>query len=151
MKCKYCAYVILLILPFCLFITILSAEDGSKTNFTNRILHVCSSGIRKNACDQTSKQESGNASRGVKTDYMSDVESKIATNFILPQGFYKDLYAIITIKISRDGNVSGKNLEKGSGNPSFDSAAMRAIGAAAPFGSPPRELTAVQIRVTFHP
>ncbi len=160
MKCKNCSYVVLLILPLYLFIGMLSAEDVANTKFTNRILHVCSSGIRNNACDQTSKRASGNTagrlllspdSGQVKPDYMSGVEGKIAAHFILPSGIYKDLSAVITFKISRDGNVSGKNLEKRSGNSSFDATALQAVDAAAPFGLPPRELTGVPIRVTFHP
>lgn len=146
----------MLILPVFFLIGIISAEDVAHVQFTNRILHVCSSGVRNNACDQTSKQSSGNAASSpdsghVKPDYVANVEGKIASFFILPSGFYKDLSAIITFKISRDGNVHWKNLEKRSGNTSFDMTALKAVDSAAPFAPPPRELTGVEIRVTFHP
>jgi len=158
-----CAHIVLLIvtlyIPLYLFIGISSAEDWTNTKSTNRNLHVCSSGIRNNACD-TSKQKSGDANgqlpalpgdERVETDYMSHVESVIAMNFILPRGFYNDLSAIVVMKLSRNGNATRKDFEKRSGNPDFDMAAMRAINAATPFGPPPRQLTEVGIRVIFHP
>jgi TonB family protein len=160
MKCENYAYLVLFILTLCFFSGISSAEDGSGAQFGNRILHVCSSGIRNNACAQTSKRTPGNAagrlpllpdSGQVNNDYMSNVEAKIATFFVLPSGFYKNLSAIVIFEIARNGNVYRKSLEKKSGNYNFDMEALRAVDAAAPFASPPRELTGVEIRVTFHP
>lgn len=154
------AFILLFMVPLYLFVGIVSAEDGLKTKYTNLNLHVCSSGIRGNACDPASKQVTGSANRRVQSlpenarvgmDYPSHVESMIATNFILPGGSYNNLSAVIIIKVSRDGNVRSNNFEKRSGNPYFDKAAMQAISSAAPFGPPPRELTDTALRVTFHP
>ncbi len=151
---------IVLIIPSCFLAGVVSAQDWSGYRYLNRNLEVCSSGIRGNACDHTSQHGSGDKDRVLqslpqdaqdKMLYMSYVESMIATNFILPRGFYNNLSAIITFKISRDGNVTNKNLERRSGNLSFDMTAMQAIDAATPFGLPPRELTGMEIRVTFHP
>ncbi len=154
------AFIILTIISSCFFGGVLSAQDWATFKYLNRSLEVCSSGIRGNACDHTSKHGSDDNDRVLQSSprdvkdkvlFMSNVEGRIATNFVLPRGYYKDLSAIITFKLSRDGNVSVKKLERRSGNPSFDMAAMQAIDAAAPFGTPPRGVPGEEIRVTFHP
>lgn len=115
------ALIVLIIISSCFFVGVLSAQNWSGTEHINRNLNVCSSGIRGNACDRTLQHGPGGANRQsqvepgdtrVRTDYPSYVESMIATNFVLPRGSYKDLSAIVTFKISRDGNVTGKNLER---------------------------------------
>ncbi|MBI5893857.1 MAG: TonB C-terminal domain-containing protein, partial [Deltaproteobacteria bacterium] len=45
----------------------------------------------------------------------------------------RDLMAIISIKISRAGNLMEKWIEKPSGSAAFDNSAIRAIEKAAPF------------------
>src|SRR5208337_3611983 len=122
------ALIVLIIILSCFLVGVVSAQDWSGNRYINRNLEVCSSGIRGNACDHTSQHGSGDKDRGLqslphdvrdKMLYMSYVESMIATNFVLPRGFYNNLSAIITFKISQNGNVTNKNLERRSGNPGF--------------------------------
>lgn len=153
-------FIVSLIIPLCFFTGILSAEVVTGTGLTNMNLKVCSSGIRGNACDPALEHRPSGRNRQfgaapgdtrVRTDYPSYVESRLATNFVLPRGFYNNLSAVVVIKISRNGTVGRDQFEKRSGNPDFDNSVMQAINAAAPFSPPPRELTDVGIRVTFYP
>jgi TonB family protein len=157
-KMKF-AFIIVIVILSCFFVGVPSAQVRSITQYISGNLEVCSSGIRGNACDRTSKQGSDDAGLILQTLphaerdkvlYMSYVESRIATNFVLPPGIYNNLSAVIIIKLSGFGNIRS-DFEKRSGNPNFDKAATEAINAAAPFGRPPRQLANMTIRVTFHP
>ena len=81
-------------------------------------------------------------------DYYSLVINKIRQNWIFPESIDKDLLAIITIKIAKDGGVTIGRIEKSSGNALFDRSALRAIASAAPLPMPPQEL---EIGVRFMP
>lgn len=152
--------IVSLIISLCFFTGILSAEVVTSALWADMNLKVCSSGIRGNACDPALERRPGGPNKQfeaapgdvrVRTDYPSYVESRLATNFVLPRGFYNNLSAVVVIKISRNGTVGRDRFEKRSGNPDFDNSVMQAINAATPFSPPPRELTDVGIRVTFYP
>ena len=53
----------------------------------------------------------------------------------------------VVFEIARDGKVNGLKVEKGSGNPLYDQAAMRAIADAAPFPPLPEEFKESFLRV----
>lgn len=54
---------------------------------------------------------------------------------------------VAIFEINREGRVSGLAIEKSSGNPYYDQAALRAITEAAPFGSLPTEFGGQVLRV----
>jgi TonB family protein len=54
---------------------------------------------------------------------------------------------VAVFDISRDGRVTGLAIEKGSGNPYYDQAALRAITEAAPFPPLPPEYTGQVLRI----
>lgn len=69
--------------------------------------------------------------------YSLKLRENIYSHWIFPNDSKRDLIAIISIKISRAGNLTEKWFEKSSGNPAYDNSAMRAIEKAAPFPPPP--------------
>jgi TonB family protein len=77
--------------------------------------------------------------------YLSRVQAKITerwTGKAIP-----GQQPVATFEISRDGRVSGLAIEKPSGNPYYDQAALRAITEAAPFPPLPPEFTGPVLRV----
>ncbi|MDP2753115.1 MAG: energy transducer TonB, partial [Nitrospirota bacterium] len=60
----------------------------------------------------------------------------------------KDLEAIISIKIKRDGAITAQRIEKSSGNTLFDRSAIKALAKASPLSPPPYEM---EIGVRFYP
>ncbi len=81
-------------------------------------------------------------------DYYSMVINKIRQQWIFPESIDKDLLAIITIKIARDGSVTIGRMEQSSGNALFDRSALRAISKASPLPPPPQEM---EMGVRFRP
>lgn len=94
---------------------------------------------------QNSKLKTQNSSGG---DYYSMVVNKIKQQWIFPESIDKDLLAIITIKIAKDGSVTIDKIEKSSGNPLFDRSALRAISKASPLPPPQQEM---EMGVRFRP
>jgi TonB family protein len=81
-------------------------------------------------------------------DYYSVVINKIRQQWIFPESIDRDLLAIITIKIARDGSVTIGRMEQSSGNALFDRSALRAISKASPLPPPPQEM---EMGVRFRP
>jgi TonB family protein len=95
---------------------------------------------------QTKGSKAGNQNYG--GDYYSMVINKIRQQWIFPESIDKDLLAIITIKIARDGSVTIDRMEQSSGNALFDRSALRAISKANPLPPPPQEM---EMGVRFRP
>lgn len=95
---------------------------------------------------QTKGSTAGNQNYG--GDYYSMVINKIRHQWIFPESIDRDLLAIITIKIAKDGSVTIGRMEQSSGNALFDRSALRAISKASPLPPPPQEM---EIGVRFRP
>lgn len=81
-----------------------------------------------------------------KGDYLSLVRAKIMEKWIYPESIDKDLEAIITIKIKKDGSVQLIGLEKSSGNRLFDRTALSAINSITSLPTPPDGIEEIGIR-----
>jgi TolA protein len=73
-------------------------------------------------------------------DYISPIRARIQDKFHVPASMDKNLAAIINIRISKSGSVTILGFEKKSGNPLYDSAAIKAINDAGPFPPAPAEM-----------
>jgi colicin import membrane protein len=80
--------------------------------------------------------------------YYSKIRDEIWQEWVYPDTGQKDLETIISIRIMKDGIVSVQKIEKSSGNPLFDSSAIKAITKASPLPPPPYEM---EIGVRFYP
>ncbi len=60
----------------------------------------------------------------------------------------KDIEAIVSIKILKDGTAIVQKFEKRSGNPEFDRSTLRALALASPLSPPPHEM---ELGVRFYP
>ena len=80
-------------------------------------------------------------------DYYSKIIREIWQQWVFPDTGQKDLEAIISIKIKRDGAIT-QRIEKRSGNTLFDRSAFKALAKASPLPPPPYEM---EIGVRFYP
>ena len=95
-----------------------------------------------------SQRATGRGEGSVETDYYAKITREIWQQWIFPETGDKNLEAIISIKIMRDGSVQVSRVEKSSGNSLFDKSALRAISKASPVTPPPHEM---EIGVRFYP
>jgi TonB family protein len=89
--------------------------------------------------------------RGSLTDNSGRVVSEeIRRQWQFPTDLLKDrnIEAIVSIRVQKDGSVQILHIEKSSGNPLFDRSALRAITKASPVTPPPYEM---EVGVRFYP
>jgi len=93
----------------------------------------------------------GTAGRGQSAeDYTAKIVGEIQQYWQLPPDLFKDknMEAIISIRIQKDGSLQVLGIEKSSGNPLFNREALRTISKASPVTPPPQEM---EIGVRFYP
>jgi TonB family protein len=81
-------------------------------------------------------------------NYYSKITREIWQQWVFPYTGQKDIEAIISIRILKDGTITAQRIEKSSGNPLFDRSAIKAIAKASPLSPPPYEM---EIGVRFYP
>ncbi|MCX8069591.1 MAG: TonB family protein [Thermodesulfovibrionales bacterium] len=106
-------------------------------------IDIASSNKQTNNSSQ--KGSSTTQGRG-KGDYLSMVRAKIMEKWVYPESIDKELEAIITIKIKKDGSVQLIGLEKSSGNRLFDRTALSAINSITSLPAPPDGIEEIGIR-----
>jgi TolA protein len=85
---------------------------------------------------------------GGSADYYSTITKEIWQQWVYPDTGKKDIEAIISVKILKDGTAIVQKVEKSSGNALFDRSAIRALAKASPLPPPPQEM---EIGVRFYP
>jgi colicin import membrane protein len=81
-------------------------------------------------------------------DYYGKITKEIRQQWIFPDSGSKNIEAIVSIRILRDGTIIIQKIEKSSGNTLFDRSALKAIAKASPLTPPPYEM---EIGVRFYP
>lgn len=91
---------------------------------------------------------SSHAEGGLFEDYYRKITKEIWQQWVYPDTSRKDIEAIVSIKILKDGTALVQKVEKSSGNALFDRAALKALAKASPLAPPPYEM---EIGVRFYP
>jgi|GEM_PF-1365510 len=97
---------------------------------------------------ETNLNQPGTGSSNLFNDYYAQMENKIWQQWSWPETGRKDLLAVISIKILRDGTIKIQKMEKSSGNSFFDKEALKALTKANPLPPPPDEL---EVSLRFYP
>lgn len=97
---------------------------------------------------RVSQGTAGAGKGSAESDYYAKITKEIWEQWIFPETGEKNLEAIISIRIMKDGAVQSSRVEKSSGNSLFDKSALRAISKANPVTPPPHEM---EIGVRFYP
>jgi colicin import membrane protein len=90
----------------------------------------------------------GERSGSAMNAYFALITRQIRQHWVYPETGGKNLEAIISIRIFKNGSVQVQGIEKGSGNSIFDRSALRAIEKASPLTPPPYE---IDMGVRFYP
>lgn len=112
------------------------------------IISLKAKGVDRRA---NSTQQNTNVSMGNDAlfyDYYSKIKREIWQQWIFPDIGRKDIEAIISIRIMKDGTITSQRIEKSSGNSLFDRSAIRALAKSTPLSPPPYEM---EIGVRFYP
>ena len=103
----------------------------------------------RDASKSPARGKTTGTSQGTLFDsYYGKITSQIRQEWVYPDTGEKNLEAVISVTIARDGTVSVNGIEKSSGNPLFDRLAMRALAKASPVAPPPYEM---EIGMRFYP
>jgi colicin import membrane protein len=97
---------------------------------------------------KTSSLDTSNRKGLLFDGYYSKISREIWQQWVYPDIGRKDIEAIISIKILKDGTAIVQGIEKSSGNALFDRSAIRALAKASPLSPPPYEM---EIGVRFYP
>lgn len=81
------------------------------------------------------------------TWYLQRVQAKITERWAPPPGSAEGQHVVIVFEIGRNGQASKAAVEKSSGNPAYDLAALRAVSEASPFPPLPDEFKESLLRV----
>lgn len=110
------------------------------------IISLKAGGNKRSSNPQTTSTYTGKGT--LFDDYYSKITREIWQQWVFPYTGQKDLEAIISIRILKDGTITAQRIEKSSGNPLFDRSAIKAIAKASPLSPPPYEM---EIGVRFYP
>lgn len=110
------------------------------------IISLKASGDNLRVNTQTTDTSMGKGT--IFNDYYSKIRKEIWQQWVFPDTGKKDLEAIISIRILKDGTIISHMIEKSSGNPLFDRSAIKALAKASPLSPPPYEM---DIGVRFYP
>jgi TolA protein len=110
------------------------------------IIPLKASGDNPRVNTQTNGTPAGKGT--IFNDYYSRIRKEIWQQWVFPDIVKKDMEAIISIRILKDGTIISQRIEKSSGNPLFDRSAIKALAKASPLSPPPYEM---DIGVRFYP
>jgi colicin import membrane protein len=132
-------------------IAVLSAKKRVEKVVKLRSVITLKASDTKTKGDGTTKTPAVSASTGKGSmfdEYYAQIMGEIKQQWIWTDTGKKDLEAIVSIKILRDGTTLIKRMEKSSGNDLFDKSAVKALTKANPLPPPPYEM---EIGVRFYP
>lgn len=137
-------------------ISLMAAKKKIEEKFTERkVISLKAMESKKNSFNKNdiSKNNPNNqyvSSKGQisSDDYYSKITDEIRQQWVYPDLGNKNIEAIVSIKILRDGTAIVQRVEKSSGNALFDRSALRALARSSPLPPPPYEM---EIGVRFYP
>lgn len=96
---------------------------------------------------QALSQAKVSASRGSLLSYAAGIRAKVARN--KPVGLGRSGEVQVSFGVTPSGDLSYASLTQSSGNERLDEAALEAIRRSAPFGPPPADASAAQLRFSI--
>jgi TonB family protein len=126
------------------------AEKQRKIDRMRKEAQVKELGATKASVSITAKAvgDVGEVSDSILSDYVGTVSSRIRQEWVLAGTGREGLYAIITVKVFKNGTLKVTDIEYSSGDAVFDRSTLRAIEKASPVQPPPYEM---ELGVRFIP
>jgi TolA protein len=121
-----------------------------KNDIRKRIAEISGkAGTVKSTSRPTEKQGAAGGQKGIPTDmYIAKISDAIWREWHWPEMGKKDLEAVVSVTIRRDGSIKINNFEKRSGDLFFDKSVLKAITNASPVTPPLYEM---EIGIRFTP
>jgi len=113
-----------------------------------QVISVKSSGQQASAATQQMGGSTGGAKGTMFDSYYGKITDEIRGEWAYPDMGKKDLEAIVSVLIEKDGTLTGVKIEKSSGDRFFDRSALKAVTKASPVSPPPYEM---EIGIRFYP
>ena len=127
---------------------ILAKKKVARLVELRKIISVNSSGT-KSPAGPTDSHGAAGASKGSLFDsYYGKITDEIRGEWVYPDMGKKNLEAIVSVVISKDGTITVQGVEKSSGDLLFDRSALKAVTKASPVSPPPYEM---EIGIRFYP
>jgi colicin import membrane protein len=122
-----------------------------KSNELSKLAKLHSISVKASAVKNSLNHKTASPSPGKGTifdDYYAKITGEIWQHWRPPDTGKKNIEAIVSVKISKDGTAVVQKMEKSSGNALFDRSVRLAIAKANPLSRPPYEM---EIGVRFYP
>jgi colicin import membrane protein len=107
--------------------------------------------IRQLAASRAAKAESASAKAEILDGYKRKIQAEIYEGWVFPDIDIKNLEALISIRILKNGSITVNRFESPSGSKPFDRSALKAINKASPVEPPPFGAPIDEIIVRFIP
>lgn len=125
-----------------------SKKKVERTVELRKIISVKSSGTKSAAKPSVKEGPPGGPKATLFDSYYGKVTDEIRGEWVYPDMGKKNLEAIVSVLIRRDGTVTVQGVEKSSGDLLFDRSALKAVTKASPVSPPPYEM---EIGIRFYP
>ncbi len=113
-----------------------------------QVISVKSSGQQAAAVTPQKGGSPGGAKGTLFDSYYGKITDEIREEWAYPDYMKKDLEAVVSVLIEKDGTLTGVKIEKSSGDRFFDRSALKAVTKASPVSPPPYEM---EIGIRFYP
>jgi colicin import membrane protein len=123
-------------------------KQVEKTVKLRSVISLKAGSDKRNDHPQTTSSQTATKSSTMFNEYYAQMENKIWQQWSWPETEQKNLLAVISIKILKDGTIRIQKIEKSSGNSFFDKEALKALTKANPLPPPPDEL---EVSLRFYP
>ena len=112
------------------------------------VISVQSSGTKSPVGPADSRGAAGASKGSLFDSYYGKITDEIRGEWVYPDMGKKNLEAIVSVVISKDGTITVQGVEKSSGDLLFDRSALKAVTKASPVSPPPYEM---EIGIRFYP
>jgi len=131
-------------------ISALAAKEKLKelAKFRSKFISLKAGELNRKGTSKTTVNSQASRKGTLFDDYYSKITREIWQQWVFPHTGQKDLEAIISIRILKDGTITAQGIEKSSGNLIFDRSAIKALAKASPLSPPPYEM---EIGIRFYP
>lgn len=113
-----------------------------------QVISIPAKGDQVDSKQTSQSQTAGKGTGQTVGSYMDRITGEIWKQWSWPDTQEKNLEAVISVLIARDGTVTVQKIEKGSGNTLFDRSVLSAIRNASPV-TPPPDRTEIEIGIRF--
>ncbi len=112
------------------------------------VISVKAGGTKFAATPSKEEGATGGSKGSLFESYYAKITEEIRQEWVYPDMGKKQLEAVVSVLIRKDGTITAQRMEKSSGDLLFDRSALKAVTKASPVSPPPYEM---EIGIRFYP